>query len=269
MPQSCMSEIASAARGATIRRRISWPIRSADRSRKPSRARIAAESPVGIIGFRAELGVEAEEAEDAEPVLGDPPVGVADEADTAGNDVGIAAERIVDDAGSVDRKRIDGEIAPAGIRLPVAAEADDGAAAVGLDILAERRHLVADAVGDERQRAVLDAGRHDLEARLPRRAPRRRRASPWWRNRCRRPARPEAHRGRRRRRSAPRRRRGRAPRRSRRTPGAAKPVGAGEAREGLSSPLPTRPRYSKWPGTSTPSITCAGRYVLPAGAPVK
>ena len=33
---------------------------------------------------RAVLGVEAEEAEDAQPVLGDPLVGVADEADAAG-----------------------------------------------------------------------------------------------------------------------------------------------------------------------------------------
>ncbi len=44
---------------------------------------------------RAVLGVEAEEAQDAQPVLGNPPVGVADEADAPGDNVGIAADRIV------------------------------------------------------------------------------------------------------------------------------------------------------------------------------
>ena len=82
----------------TISRRISWPIRSAESSRSPSRARIAAESPSRSMPPCAVFGMEAEEAEDAEPVLGDPPLGLADEADTAGEQVRIAAERIVNRA---------------------------------------------------------------------------------------------------------------------------------------------------------------------------
>ena len=41
---------------------------------------------------------------------------------------------------------------------------DLGAAAVGFDIRAQRRHLIGLAVGDDRDRAVLDASRHRLEA---------------------------------------------------------------------------------------------------------
>ena len=91
-------------------------------------------------------------------------VGIADEADAAGDDVGVAADRIVDRAAGIDRERVDGEIAAAGIRRPVAAEADDRVAAVGLDVLAQRRHLEAAARDDQRHRAVLDAGRHHLDA---------------------------------------------------------------------------------------------------------
>ena len=50
-------------------------------------------------------------------------------------------------------------------RLPVAAEAHLGVAAEGLDVLAQRRHLERPAVDHHGDGAVLDAGRHRLEAR--------------------------------------------------------------------------------------------------------
>ena len=49
-------------------------------------------------------------------------------------------------------------------RAPVAAEAHVGVAAEGLDVLAQRRHLERPAVDHHRDGAVLDAGRHRLEA---------------------------------------------------------------------------------------------------------
>ena len=67
-------------------RQVAQPLARADRRREPLAVDVAG----------AVLGVEAEEAEDAQPVLGDPPVGLADEADATGEQVRIAAERIVD-----------------------------------------------------------------------------------------------------------------------------------------------------------------------------
>ena len=87
---------------------------------------------------------------------------------------------------------VDGEVAPLGVGLPVAAEADLGAAAVGLDVGAQRRHLEGPAGGDQRDRAVLGAGVDDLEAGR-RAAPRTSRPASWsWRCRCRRPRRPSS-----------------------------------------------------------------------------
>ena len=63
------------------------------------------------------------------------------------------------------RQRVHGEVAPLGVLPPVAAEAHVGVAAEGLDVLAQRRHLERPAVDHHRDGAVLDAGRHRLEAR--------------------------------------------------------------------------------------------------------
>ena len=77
---------------------------------------------------------------------------------------------IVDGAVARRRQRVDREIAPFGIGLPVAAELDLGMAAIGFDVLAQRRHLERVLVDDDGDRAVLDAGRNRLEARRGRRA---------------------------------------------------------------------------------------------------
>jgi hypothetical protein len=108
--------------------------------------------------------VEAEEAQCPQPVLGDPPIGGADEAHPSRCDIGKAADRIIYPTIQIDGQGVDGEIPPFGIRLPVAAEAHDGTAAIRLDILAQRRHLDDVAMADHRHRAVLNAGRRDLEA---------------------------------------------------------------------------------------------------------
>ena len=72
---------------------------------------------------------------------------------------------VVDRAIARRRQRIDGEIAPFGVGLPVAAEFDLGMAAIGFDVLAQRRDLERMLVDHDGHRAVLDAGRHGLEAR--------------------------------------------------------------------------------------------------------
>ena len=61
-------------------------------------------------------------------------------------------------------KRVDGEIAPLGVGLPVAAERDLGVAAVGFDVPAQRRDFERMLVDDGSDGAVLDSRRHRLEA---------------------------------------------------------------------------------------------------------
>ena len=55
------------------------------------------------------------------------------------------------------RQGVDGEVAALGVLLEIAAEADLGETAVGLDILAQRRHLEGRAGDDDRHRAMVDA----------------------------------------------------------------------------------------------------------------
>ena len=137
-----------------LRREVAQPLPRADRGGE----RLAVEPAAAM------LGVEPEKAQNAKTILGDPSIGLADEPDAAGDDVRISADRIVNCAATVDGERIDGEIAPLGIGDPVAAEADDGVPAIGLDILAERGHFVADVIGNQRDGAVVDPGRHGLES---------------------------------------------------------------------------------------------------------
>ena len=86
----------------------------------------------------AETGVEAEEAQDAEMVLGDALERLADEADAARRDIVEAAEIIENLAADrVGIERVDGEVAARGILAPIVGEGDRGAAAVGGDVGAQ------------------------------------------------------------------------------------------------------------------------------------
>ncbi len=120
-----------------------------------------------IDGAVAEPGGEAEEAQDAKIVLADALVRVADEADAARGEVVEPAERIMDLSVGAERERVDGEVAPARVGGKIAAERHLGVAPVGLDVLAQRRHLDRPAVDDDRHRAVGEAGRDDLESGRP------------------------------------------------------------------------------------------------------
>ena len=138
--------------------------RSADRLARPARARDAGEIALAIGLALAEGGVNAEKPEDAQIILGDPLVGVADEAHAPGGNIGKAPDVIVHDAFGVDRQAVDGEVAPLGIDNPVAAERHLGLAAEGFGILAQRRDLERLRIDDQRHGAVVDAGRHALDA---------------------------------------------------------------------------------------------------------
>ncbi len=107
--------------------------------------------------------LEAEEAQDAQIILGDAAGRIADEADPAFGEIVETADVIVDDAVGRDRQRVDGEVAPLGIDLPVAPERHIGFTAEGLDVLAQGRHLERHPVDHQRDGAVVDAGRHRLD----------------------------------------------------------------------------------------------------------
>ena len=129
----------------------------------PARPRTAAAEALAIDRAPAETGGEAEEAQNAEVILADALVGVADEAHPAGGQILQSAERVVQAAVGRERERIDGEIPPARVGGEVAPEGDFGVAPVRLDVLAQGRCLDPLAVHEERDRAVGEPGRGDLD----------------------------------------------------------------------------------------------------------
>ena len=109
-------------------------------------------------------GVEAEEPQDAQIVFGDARRRVADEAHAPRLDVGEPADVVVDGSVAGERQRVHGEVAPLGVALPVAPELDRCAAAERLDVLAQGRDLERAALDHHRDGAVVEPGRHGLEA---------------------------------------------------------------------------------------------------------
>ena len=89
---------------------------------------------------------------------------VADETHAPRLEIGEAADVIVDRAVAGSGQRIDGEIAPLGVSLPVATEGNLGVAAIGLHVLAQRGHLERMFVDDHGDGAVLNSRGHRLEA---------------------------------------------------------------------------------------------------------
>ena len=122
---------------------------------------------LGVEPVRGEPGREPEEPQNAQIILTDALVGVADEAHASGGKIIKSADRIVDRSVGSKRQRVDGEVAPLGVGGEVASERHLGPATVGLDVLAQRRRLDRASVDDERHRPVGDAGQRDLEPRRP------------------------------------------------------------------------------------------------------
>lgn len=129
------------------------PVASADRRRQTVRV----DRPLSV------FGMEAKEAEDAQPILGDAPIGIADETDAMLKDIPISADGIGHGTGVIDGKGIDREVTAARVGLPVAAKADDSMAPIGFDVLAERGYFKAAPIDDKCQRPMLYARRHDFD----------------------------------------------------------------------------------------------------------
>ncbi len=108
--------------------------------------------------------MKSEKTQDAQIVFRDPHCRLADEAHPPRRDIGDAADIVVNPAVCRCRQCIDGEIAPPGVGPPIAAEHDLGLAAVGFDVLAQRRDFERFAVDDDGDGAVFDAGRDRFPA---------------------------------------------------------------------------------------------------------
>jgi hypothetical protein len=105
-------------------------------------------------------------AQDAQMILGDPRCGIANKAHAAAVQIGNTAEIVIDCPGfGIGIERIDREIAPRRIVVPLAGESDHRAAAVGFDIVAQRRDLVMIAARDRSHGAMRNASRNHLYIR--------------------------------------------------------------------------------------------------------
>ena len=107
---------------------------------------------------------EAEEAQDAQIVLGDARRGVADEAHPARAEIGPAAEIVVEPAGSIAAHGIDREVAARGVGGEVVGELDLGMAAVAGDVAPQRGDLEMPTVRDRAHRAMREPGRDRRQA---------------------------------------------------------------------------------------------------------
>ena len=158
--------MAAIAPGATRMRRSSPPTRSAESCSSPAAQPDRGREPLGVHRALAVVSVEAEEAEDAQIVFFDPGFRIADEAHPARGEIAKSAKWIEHPAVSIGVKRVEREVAAARVLLPGGGEGDLGVAAEGLDVTSERGDLEGKAIGDNGDRAVIDPGRHGLQARL-------------------------------------------------------------------------------------------------------
>src|SRR5690606_28989162 len=108
---------------------------------------------------------EPKEAQYAQTVLLDPFHRIADETNAPGNAIIEAVQGIEQIAIHGGVERIEREVAPLGIAGPVLAEADERAASVGIDVLAQCGDLGDELPEPQGHRAVLDAGGMDAGAR--------------------------------------------------------------------------------------------------------
>ena len=111
------------------------------------------------------MGKETEIAQHPQIVLGNARIGIADKPDRSRGDILKPADKINDSAGLVRIQRIDGEIPPFGINLPVLAETHLGPPAIGLRVMPQCGDLEPAPVDHQRHRAMVNAGRHGANAR--------------------------------------------------------------------------------------------------------
>ncbi len=112
----------------------------------------------------AEMRMKAKEPQDAQIVLFDPPPRLANEAHAARRNIIKAADIVVHHSVSRHRERIDGEIAPFGVRAPIAPEHHARLPPERLGVLAQGRNFNRVVVDNGGDGAMLDTSRDRLAA---------------------------------------------------------------------------------------------------------
>ena len=122
---------------------------------------------IGLAGAIPRM--EPKKPQNPQVILGNPLRRIADEPHAAGVQIGHALEIVEHLAILRHRHRVDGEIPPGRVLAPILSERHHSASAVCLDVAPQRRHLEAPMPGHRRHRAVLNPGRHRLQAGPPQR----------------------------------------------------------------------------------------------------
>ncbi len=123
------------------------------------------------VRFALAIGrMKAEEAQDAQSVLGDALRRLTDKTHATRFDVRKPADLVVHGAIRRHRQTVDGEVAALCIARPVAPERHPGLAPECLDVLAQGGDFERRAIDHQRYRAVFDAGRHAPDMHEPRTA---------------------------------------------------------------------------------------------------
>src|SRR5690606_7650153 len=108
-------------------------------------------------------GEEAKEAKDSEIVFPYPSLGITDEAKASCFYIRDPAHEVDHRTIGLRIKRVDGEVTPLCVGLPVSAERYLGPASVCLDVGAQRCHLIGLAACHDGDGTVRDAGGNRLE----------------------------------------------------------------------------------------------------------
>ena len=140
-PHAAITRSTGAGFSASSSRSISFWMRSPESLREPGFLRRRCVQRVGIDLALAVPGMKAEQAQDAQIILADARGRIADETHAARLQIGDAADIIEHFAVRVRVKRVHGEVAALRVFRPIGGEGDDGAAAIGRDIAAQRRDL--------------------------------------------------------------------------------------------------------------------------------
>ena len=111
--------------------------------------------------------------------------GAADEDDSLSQNIPVTICKVMYFPARIAIQRIHREVAAHGVGLPVVGELHLRAAAIGLDIMAQRRDFIGVMIGNHRHRAMLDAGGMHAQCPRPCKPPSPARAPAWWRYRFR------------------------------------------------------------------------------------
>ena len=112
----------------------------------------------------AKACMETEEPQDAQIVFHDALGGTSDKDDSLSQDIPVTICKVIYLSTRITVQRVHREVPPHGIGLPIAGIFHLGAAAIGFDIMAQRRHFVRLMINHHRHRAMFNPGRMGFQS---------------------------------------------------------------------------------------------------------